>query len=294
VLPEVAATDLVGQSAPHDLDVLQHTRRVLNHAAWLRDWLLGRRPRTPLDAQSLHYLEQATRVMEPWLFYLRQHFAGSVASGHTRAEWLVWHALFHDVGKPDTRTVEVDREGAERVRFFGHERLGAERTRARLEALRFSRVESDLSAAVVEGHMRPHSLHDAFAGEEISRRARFRFFRDVGVRDLERPAGVDVLMLATADLLGTNEQLSQEEWRSWLLHIAQMLTFLYSERGYSEPSLQPLLDGHMLQRELGLEPGPQLGRILDQLLEAHAAGEIRSRDEALALAARLVQQDDSV
>jgi tRNA nucleotidyltransferase/poly(A) polymerase len=50
-------------------------------------------------------------------------------------------------------------------------------------------------------------------------------------------------------------------------------------------SAEPLVRGN----ELGLEPGPQIGRILDAIDEERAAGTISTREEALALARELVE-----
>ena len=45
--------------------------------------------------------------------------------------------------------------------------------------------------------------------------------------------------------------------------------------------------GDELARELGIEPGPELGRLLAQLDGGRYAGEADTRDEALELARRL-------
>ena len=47
---------------------------------------------------------------------------------------------------------------------------------------------------------------------------------------------------------------------------------------------RPLLDGHDLMQRLALSPGPQVGTLLDEMLEAQAAGEITTSDEALVFA----------
>ena len=58
---------------------------------------------------------------------------------------------------------------------------------------------------------------------------------------------------------------------------------------YAEFAAQPpLVRGDELARELGIRPGPGLGALLAQLEEARFAGEIGSRDEAIALARTLV------
>lgn len=301
VLPEVAGCDLVQQSAPHDKDVYRHTLAVVQHAARLRDWLLGgggygRRARdvVPLPAPQAERMGDVLRVLEPWAFYLRRHFAPTVAANHTRAEWLVWHALLHDVGKPATRSVETAEDGTQRTRFFNHEEVGAPMARRRLAHLRFSRQEQELGTAVVLHHMRPHLLHASFKEQEVSRRARFRFFRAVGGADLEHPIGVDVLLTAVADYLGMRDNTPAHELRAYLVHMAQLLTFVFSEKAVEGAVLRPLVDGRRLMRELELAPGPALGSLIDQLAEAQAAGEIGSADEAIQLARVLVRGGASV
>ena len=45
--------------------------------------------------------------------------------------------------------------------------------------------------------------------------------------------------------------------------------------------------GDELAAELGIEPGPELGRLLDQLAEATYAGEATDREQAIDLARTL-------
>ncbi len=62
---------------------------------------------------------------------------------------LVFSVLLHDVAKPLTST--VDETG--RIRFNGHDKLGAEMTEQIMERLRFSRAEIDATAEMVRQHM---------------------------------------------------------------------------------------------------------------------------------------------
>ncbi len=62
---------------------------------------------------------------------------------------LAFSVLFHDIGKPPTSM--VDEEG--RIRFNGHDRIGAEMTEAIMERLRFSRAEIDATVEAVRQHM---------------------------------------------------------------------------------------------------------------------------------------------
>jgi hypothetical protein len=299
VLPEVAATVGVTQSYPHCQDVFHHTMAALRHAVALREWVMGENSG---EHPALGALETA---LGPWRFHLRHHLVTSTAVGHSRADWLVWHALLHDVGKPATRTVEteplepanatsatsVTRATEVRIRYLGHELAGAGLAAVRLNALRFSRHEVELTTAVVAAHMRPLSLHASFTGTQISRRAAYRFYRDVGSRQSGQPAGIDTLLLALADYQAIYPSSPPPEWAAFLNHIGQLLAFAYDSPG-GDPLPTPLVDGHELMRVFQLSPGPQVGEVLEFLREAQAAGEVTTPAEALALAAVWLHQQN--
>jgi hypothetical protein len=48
------------------------------------------------------------------------------------------------------------------------------------------------------------------------------------------------------------------------------------------------VNGHDLMDMLHIPPGPRVGALLERLREAEAVGEISNRDDALAMAARLL------
>ena len=65
--------------------------------------------------------------------------------------------------------------------------------------------------------------------------------------------------------------------------MAQLLApYLMQQTELIHPS--PLLSGHDLIETLQLAPGPQIGDLLARLREEQAAGEIRTREEAIAWA----------
>ncbi len=59
---------------------------------------------------------------------------------------------------------------------------------------------------------------------------------------------------------------------------------LHTSQVQEEAPPSRLVDGNDLMQALGLDPGPDLGRVLELIAEARAAGEISTKDEALALA----------
>jgi hypothetical protein len=132
--------------------------------------------------------------------------------------------------------------------------------------------------------MRPHHLHMSFAGRAISRRACFRFFRDIGSRSLDLLPGVDVVLLALADYQATQVAPMPAGWTEYLAHAGQLIEFAFQAHGLPQVR-QSLVDGHTLMRYFDLKPGREIGHLLEELQEAQAAGEIATADEALALAA---------
>ena len=193
---------------------------------------------------------------------------------HDRA-WLIAHD-----------SEEIDADGNMRTRYFDHERVGAAMTVDRLTALRFSRREIQLAQSVVDAHMRPHHLHVSFEDEVIGRRAAFRFFRDTASGTNGEHTGVDVLLVALADYQATGAKRGTE-WPAYLAHADQLLAFAFQPETEVGP---PLLNGSRLMRDLDLTPGPLVGRLLGQVQEAQAAGEIATPEEALDLARRVLAQ----
>ncbi|MBI3299125.1 MAG: HD domain-containing protein [Elusimicrobia bacterium] len=210
-------------------------------------------------------------------------------AGGGRSELLRLGALLHDVSKPEC----AKRVGG-RLRFFGHDEVGAGRARAALARLRFSRDEQDSVEAWVRHHLRPGHLA---AGGPITDKAVYRFFRDLGER------GVTQLLVCWADHASYLEPKSVERGLEaaaaepgtplprWArgdagktLHHLRVVGLLLS-RWFRSPARTrptPLLDGNAVMKALKLKPGPEVGEVLRALTEAQAEGAVTSRTEALA------------
>jgi hypothetical protein len=123
--------------------------------------------------------------------------------------------------------------------------------------------------------MRPLFLAHA---SSLSRRAIYRFFRDNG------PYGLDICLLSLADHLAIYEGADDElEWNR-LLNVIDQLIGHYILQYETSIRPNPLIDGKDLINILQIEPGPEIGRLLQIVEEAQAAGEVTTRDQALTLA----------
>ncbi len=275
ILPQIVALQGVTQSPPHDADVYSHTLHVLQALEGLFAWLWPQTGYAPLAEEVASGLER----LAPWRGALQAHFSSPASGDRQRATLLKLGALLHDVGKPQTR--QQDESG--RIRFLGHEQKGAAIAARILRRLRFSRQEIEWGATLVSQHLRPLHLRQA---DTVTRRAVYRFFRDNG------PTGVDVALLGLADCLGTlSSAPDRTEWQRALDVTAMLLEAYFCQHG-QVVSPPRLLGGHDLIAQFGLQPGPRLGELLEQIKEAQAEGRISTRQEALALAQKLLQDPD--
>jgi putative nucleotidyltransferase with HDIG domain len=244
VVPEVEAMRTSRQPAPHRFGVLEHSLRTLDGA----DRLLAR-----LDGLVPHGPDLAAHVQE------------ALGGGIRRADVLKLAALLHDVAKPETR-----RAIAGRVRFFEHDTIGALRARAIGERLRLPDRAVALLERLVRHHLRP--MHLAQAGQ-ITRRARYRFFRDLG--DDAR----DLLLLTLVDAAAVTGASPFAAWRR--ATVVRLLLGEWSEDA-EVAATAPLVRGGDVMRRFGLPPGPDVGRLLRRAREAQDLGLVGTPEEALA------------
>ena len=265
VIPELEATKQCQQPRSHHYwDVWGHLLHCVEYA----------------EEVTAGHRNNAIYTMAPWTEKEDAYFAEIIGDGHTRRTVLKLAALLHDIAKPQTRAADADG----RVRFLGHSEEGADIVRHRLASLRMSRRITDLVANMVLHHLRPSQLRNG--SRMPSPRAIFRFYRDVG------DAAVDTLYLAMADVLAARgPDLSPESWANYAKMVAAVL-----ESGAEQPGNRngnpPLINGHDLMNALDLPPGPRIGSLLARLREAEAVGEITSRDDAFALAAQLLDDQE--
>ncbi len=249
VLPELDALRQVTQSPPHIYDVFEHT---LAAAA------------ASEETERAGYTNLAQGAFGA---QLREHFSAETSGGRTRRVMLHLALLLHDIGKPATRTVETDG----RIRFLGHEEVGAEMAETILRRLKFSNDEIARVKTIIAHHLRPILL----AQNGITDRAVHRFFRAAG------DAGIDIAVHAWCDQYATYGARAESQEMVALQAVIGRLLDRYYHAHTQVISPPVLLNGNEVMRTLNLAPGPKIGVYLDALREAQVTGQVTTRDEAL-------------
>ena len=279
VLPELPPLKGVAQPSPHVSDVWTHTLSTLTYLEMI---LAALAPDYNPDTASDLFNGLMVMRLGRYRQQLAELFASALNVNRSPRGLLFLAALYHDVAKPLSKTADEDG----RLRFWGHDEEGAEMAAARGRALQLSSDEVERLKIIVRHHMRVLNHLNRLVEEKKSpsRRAIYRFFRDTGA------AGVDVCLLALADLRATYEHsLPQEMWAAGL-DVVRLFMENWWEKRAESITPPPLLNGNDLMQELSLEPGPLIGQLLEAIREAQALGEVSTREDALRIAREKSEQ----
>lgn len=174
--------------------------------------------------------------------------------------------LLHDLGKPATQAAG---------HFHGHEVVGAGLAAAFCQRLRMPRAVGERVALLVRHHM---FTYEASWSDAAVR----RFIRRIGPTAIE-----ELLLLREADSVGSGipaDSFGLTELRERIA--GQLAGPVALERG------DLAIDGADLIAELGAQPGPGLGAVLDELLERVIADPaLNDRPTLLVLAQELLAEE---
>ena len=166
---------------------------------------------------------------------------------------LVLSVLLHDIGKPATYSFD---EAADRIRFNGHDKLGAEMSNQILRSLKFSN-------SIIEDVVQMVANHMTFKDVQKMRQSKLKRF-------MSRSTFSDEKELHRVDCLGSWGGLDNYDFLN-----EKMIEFA------NEPIIPaPLLTGKDLI-EFGWAPGPNLGETLNSVQDLQLEGTLNSKEEAL-------------
>lgn len=156
---------------------------------------------------------------------------------------LRWSALFHDIGKP--HTLSVDPDGSRH--FYSHETVSEKLAKDRMRDLRFSTDDSRAIASIVRHHMRPLDCGAP------------------GVRRIIRDLGPQLSRWRTFKSADSPPTVPEEEFLRVAQRFDQMLDVELKKM--SGPSYGKLAISGEDLKTLGVQSGPNMGRILKELTE---------------------------
>ena len=158
-------------------------------------------------------------------------------------------ALFHDVGKPQTRGYQQGKG----VTFHHHDAVGARMTRKRLTALRYSNDDIKAITELVALHLRFHTYQMGWTDSAVR-----RYVRDAG------PLLAELNVLTRCDCTTRNERKAavlskrMDELEARIIELNEREELA---------SIRPELDGKQVMEHLGVGPGRVIGKALAFLLE---------------------------
>ncbi|MBW2716541.1 MAG: HD domain-containing protein [Deltaproteobacteria bacterium] len=177
--------------------------------------------------------------------------------------------LCHDLGKPAT----TEREEDGRITARKHEVVGVDLTRQFLGRLTSEEKLIEEIVPLVACHLAPIRLFGSDVG-------------DAAIRRLARQVGrIDRLVrVSRADQRGRPPLVVDSfEAGEWLLEHARELCV------DAQPPKPLLMGRHLI--ELGLEPGPRFGQVLEECFSRQIEGEFDSLEAGLECARRIIAED---
>jgi tRNA nucleotidyltransferase/poly(A) polymerase len=153
--------------------------------------------------------------------------------------------LLHDIGKAGTYAKDPE---TGTITFYNHEMVGAQQTEAIADRFRLSKKDKAKLATLVRYHMFP-------VNENQTDSALRRFIRTISVDNLD-----DMLALRTGDRIGGGATPT-----SWRTELFKKRLIEVQKKPFTVADLK--ISGHDVMKELNVKPGPEVGKILNDLFE---------------------------
>lgn len=168
-------------------------------------------------------------------------------------------ALLHDVGKPTSRTFS-DGEYS----FDGHDKAGAEIAGGICERLKLSNEQTEMVTELVGKHHRIHGYNSEWTDSAIR-----RAIHDLGGRHEE------IIALARSDVTSSMEEKVEER----LAMVDEFVGRIKNIELEHVLNPRPPVSGEDVMKMLGINPGPEVGKVIKFLKEKIISGELAPNDE---------------
>jgi poly(A) polymerase len=249
VFPEIRPMKGCTQSSYHHQDVWNHSMSVLENCEHI------------LNNLEKYFGDQTPIILN----YLRKK---------DRISLLKIACLFHDVGKPYTRELKPE---SGKVTFYGHDAKSKDILSDMALRLKISRKSRVLLETLAAEHL--HVVNISKIG--VKKSTIIRFFRKLGDDALLS------IILSMADTQSKMGQSTRESEKKVYLDWCRKIVAEYFSFIKKQFEIKNLISGKDLIN-LGLVPGPHMGKILKQTREAQDSGIFRNKQDALDFAKSII------
>lgn len=257
IFPELTPQRKVPKNAHHHLGLIDHT------------------------IETVYQIEQKFNLLPGWA---QEIILKEQAQGIKHLSLLKIAAILHDIGKPDTWTIE-----GEKHRFIKHEEVGSIASKAILKRLKFSNKAIKDITTLIKYHMYPTQILRTIASKEdldeanLTETEIYKLTTDKTVLRCFKKIG-DVLpqaiLIAIADRYAAQgpditeqDVINNQNGLLWLLD-------KYKEQ-LEKVNIPKLIRGDEIMEIFNIEKGPKVGEIVRAVRDAQMLDEISTKEEAV-------------
>jgi len=212
--------------------------------------------------------------------YVHTLAAMQVADGFVREPLVKLAVLLHDVGKP----YALERSGG--ANMGGHCAVGARIAKTIGQRLRLSRQEVSRLCFLIKNHMRIANFPEMGRGKQVRLLSEEEPL-NASVLRKRYPRFFGLLQVLVADCEASAHRSSG--WSPILRETLRVIAHIDQVCGLERA--RRFINGYALL-EMGMQPGPELGKILEIIHDRILAGEITTQEEALVEARALLSHPD--
>lgn len=217
---------------------------------------------------SIETVKQVQKIYEDSPATIKTHLESPMGNTNILGN-LKLAAFLHDIGKPQTWTIEED---TRRHRFIKHDDVGSNIVVPILKELKFSKKQISFIKKLIKYHIYPANI---VTPENITEKAKNKFYRKM------EGMVIEVIILSQSDRLSARGYVITEEIIERNISGLNMLLQNYLEKKDKIKPLEKLLDGNEIMKILDIKQTPTLGKIIKALYESQLEGDVTSKEEAI-------------